>query len=143
MNAPMNEIQYFRPPLSGLLPLGVYQGYPFPQKKPYGSGPEALSVEKEIGDFDYQQSPAFTAVRQTLGIDIRLKEFKAILNVVRYYLKERKHLDLPKPSRNTLRSFPLMIKYVETHYCAIVPFLSQFSLCDEEKNPIPILEADD
>jgi hypothetical protein len=42
--------------LSGLFPLGLYQGYPFHPKKSYGSGTEALSVEKELGNFKYQES---------------------------------------------------------------------------------------
>jgi hypothetical protein len=141
MEWPPNGLPPLMPP-PGSFPLGVYQGYPFRQKKPYGTGTEAQSVEKELGDFNYRDSQAFKTIVEVFGTDVRLKEFKLVLKAARFYVKKRNHIDLPKPSRNTMRSFALMVKYVETHYSILAPFLPHIVLCDDSKNPISVTAAE-
>jgi hypothetical protein len=76
----------------------------------YGIGRSTLKSRRKLVTLIVNTSRAYAAVRHTLGADIRLKEFKAILNAVCLYLKKQ---------------------------C----LLSQIALCDQDKNPIPILEA--
>jgi hypothetical protein len=44
-------------------------------------------------------------------------------------------------SRNTKRSFPLLVKYIQTNYDIIIPVLPKMVLCDAHKQPIPLLDA--
>jgi hypothetical protein len=126
-----------------MTPLGSYQGYPTRFRRQYGNGEEAHSVRTELGTFDWKSSPAFVRVQELFGPNIRLKEFKAILQLARLYLRKEEGVDLPKPSRNTMRSFPLMIKYVEENTDQLIPFLRKAVLCDSDKHPIPILDLED
>jgi hypothetical protein len=45
-------------------------------------------------------------------------------------------------SRNTKRSWALLIKYIQTHYDVIVPTFSRMSLCGKGKVQLPLLDAD-
>jgi hypothetical protein len=118
------------------IPLGVYQGYPFRVRKSYGAGAEARAVNEEIGDFDFHQSPVMADLERSFGPNVRVKELKSIIRTIRLWLQHRSGVDLPKPSRNTMRSFPLMVKYLETHYADVAPVLRVITLCDESKNPL-------
>jgi hypothetical protein len=103
----------------------------------YGTGAEAQSVNEEIGDFDFRQSPVMADLERSFGPNVRVKELKGIIGTIRLWLQDRGGIGLPKPSRNAMRSFPLMIKYLETHYAEVAPILRMITLCDESKNPLP------
>jgi hypothetical protein len=119
----------------------VIEGYTCRARRPYGTGPEAEAVNREIGDFVFQNSPAFTELQRNFGSHLRVKELRGILTATRMYLQEVKGVYLPKPSRNTIRSFPLMVKYISDHYEYIVPLLKMLVLCDNDKEPIPTFNA--
>jgi hypothetical protein len=116
--------------------LGAYQGYPFRARRSYGTGAEAHAVNAEIGDYDYHKSPVVPDLERLFGTNIRAKELKSIIGIVRLWYHHRLGADLPKPSRNTMRSFPLMVKYLETNYTKIAPILPLLTLCDEDKKPL-------
>jgi hypothetical protein len=108
----------------------------------YGTGIEAIGVQREIGDFDYQSSPAFKAVLRHYGHTIRLCELKALVYTATFWLHKRRGITLPKLSRNAKRNLALLIKYIQTHYDHIVPVFSMMSLCTQEKVQLPLLDAE-
>jgi hypothetical protein len=107
----------------------------------YGFGIEAKSVRAEIGNFDWYSSRAYSAVRRQFGETLRLKELKALIHAAVFYIKQKRGVDLPHMSRNTKRSFPLLVKYIQTNYDIIIPVLPKMVLCDAQKQPIPLLDA--
>jgi hypothetical protein len=106
----------------------------------YGDGFEAQAVRKEIGNFQYETSRGFQAVQQNFGSTIRLLELKGIVMSAIHYVKRRHRTVLPKLSRNAKRSFPLMIKYINTHYEVITPTFRFMTLLDENHRPLPLLD---
>ncbi|MDR1032003.1 MAG: hypothetical protein LBL30_02675 [Holosporales bacterium] len=107
----------------------------------YGQGIEAEGVRRELGDFDYQSSRAQQAIIKHFGSTVRLKELKAIVESIRYYLGKKYGIALPKPSRNAKRNMPLLVKYIDEHYDHVVTIFSHISLCDKDKRRIPLLDA--
>ncbi|MDR2646343.1 MAG: hypothetical protein LBC04_04195 [Holosporaceae bacterium] len=124
----------------------LYYGLPFllplpvPPERGYGHGPEAAAVKEELGDFDCPKSRALKALQHHFGSNLRLKELKGILLSIICFLS-RKGVILPKPSRNTKRSFPLMIKYIDEHYGEIAPIFPDITLLNADRQPIPFLDA--
>ena len=86
------------------------------EKPRYGEGVEAQAVAKELGDFNYETSPAFKAIQDYFGKDVRTKELKGIILTARFWLLKRKGIVLPELTRNEKRSLQLMVKYIERHY---------------------------
>jgi hypothetical protein len=108
------------------------------ERRTYGSGWEAQTVNEEIGDFNYESSEAYAVLLRCYGSDLRLKELKAILSGVTACLKAKSSIVLPELSRNAKRSFKLMVKYIQTHYECIAPILPNLILCDIHKKAIPL-----
>jgi hypothetical protein len=132
------DLPWMTAPVQGMghHPFGTYQGYPFRVRKSYGTGAEAHAVDAEIGDFNFRESLVMAELERSFGRNVRVRELKSIICAVRLWLRHRGGIELPKPSRNTMRSFPLMVKYLETHYSAAAPVLHMLTLCDESKNPL-------
>jgi hypothetical protein len=107
----------------------------------YGFGQEARAVHEEIGDFDWHNSLAYCAIKRYFGETLRLKELKGLIYAAALYLKEKQGKRLPDLSRNTKRNFPLLIKYVQANYEFIVPVLPKLSLCNADKQPLPLLDV--
>jgi hypothetical protein len=112
-----------------------------PPRTAYGSGPDALAVDKELGDFVVENSPASDLIHRYFGSNIRLTELKAIVMAAVALVKHKKAITLPKISRNAKRSKLLLIKYVDTHYAELAPLFPVLTLCDKNQRPIPILDA--
>jgi hypothetical protein len=110
--------------------------------RPYGGGSEARAVKEELGDFDPETSAALRVVREYFGSTIRLKELNGIVLSAKYYMKRRHNVELPNLSRNTKRSFALLIKYIETNYAQIVPVFPRLTLLDENKHPLPLIDRE-
>jgi hypothetical protein len=107
----------------------------------YGSGFEAIAVRDEIDRFKYSNSAAYFAVKQQFGTTLRFTELKGLVYAAVLYIEKKQGIQLPKMSRNTKRNFPLLIKYVQTHYQLIIPVLPKLSLYDEDRISIPLLEV--
>jgi hypothetical protein len=110
-------------------------------RTPYGSGRDALSVSQEIGDFVATTSRAYGLLQRHFGSAVRLVELKAIVRAAIAVVKYTNGIELPKFSRNTWRSWKLLVKYVDTHYAALAPVFPTLTLCDKHRNPIPILDV--
>jgi hypothetical protein len=106
----------------------------------YGEGNEAKSVRDEIGDFDHEASQAYHAVHKCFGSTIRLKELRGIILTAVLYVKRRNGIELPKFSRNTNRSLPLMIKYIQCHAAELLPVFPMMTLMDEGRRPMPLID---
>jgi hypothetical protein len=117
---------------------------PFVEKQrnvPYGHGQEAMMMRKELGDFDYLRSAAYSAIVAQFGSTLRLMELKGIICAIQVWWKLKHGTELPKLSRNTKRSFPLMVKYVNDHYNEITPVLPHVSVRNANNQQIPLLDA--
>ncbi|MDR1366061.1 MAG: hypothetical protein LBJ03_03150 [Holosporales bacterium] len=112
----------------------------FSARKQYGQGADADSMRREIDGFDCKDSPAYRLVQRHFGDNLRCKELKAILEAIQLYLAQH-GTQLPSLSRNTKRSFVLMIKYMQCHLDVIEPILPLIILCDANKQEIPFLDA--
>lgn len=108
------------------------------RKETYGKGNEAKVVREQIGDFDVVQSSAYKKVTQKFGRSIRLTEILGILNSIQNYMQIKHNSTLPQISRNEKRSFPLLIKYIESNKDLIFPYLDYISLCDSTFQKIPL-----
>lgn len=97
-------------------------------KKVYGQGSEALTIKKELGDFNVNESLAYKMITRKFGQSIRLNELIGILNSIIIYNRIKNNIILPQISRNEKRSFPLLIKYVEQHNNFILPHLNNIHL---------------
>jgi hypothetical protein len=111
------------------------------EKAAYGKGFEAQQVRNELGTFDYQCSRAWASIEYYFGASIRLRELKGIISAITGYLRMRRGVDLPELSRNTKRSVPLMVKYVEMHSEYFLPLFPCVSLADIHKEVIPLLDS--
>lgn len=107
----------------------------------YGHGTEARSVQMEIGDFDYLSSQAHAAIIHYFGTTLKLRELKGIVVSIRAFLESKHGIHLPQMSRNTKRSYPLMIKYIQDNLDAIVPVFPVIELLDERRNPVSLCDA--
>jgi hypothetical protein len=107
----------------------------------YGSGIEALAVSQEIGDFVATASPAYALIRRQFGSCIRLVELKALVTAAIAVVQYKDRVVLPKMSRNTKRSWQLLVKYIDTHYGSLAPVFPNLTLCDKHRDPIPIVDA--
>jgi hypothetical protein len=68
------------------------------------------------------------AVRREFGSSIHLRELKGILYVIQDYIRDRDGHPLPPLSRNSKRSFPLLIKYIEEHFDIVAPIFCRITL---------------
>jgi hypothetical protein len=114
---------------------------PFPRELPrkgipYGYGSEAKSVRRDLEEFELGTSPAYHAVKVAFGTNVRLRELKGIMSVVRAWWQSKDGTYLPQLSRNQKRSFPLLIKYIDHHYDKIVPLFQHAILLDEQRVPL-------
>lgn len=104
----------------------------------YGFGAEAHSVHNEIGSFDYTRSPAYMAILHFFGPTIKLRELKAIISALQLYLKNKSNIVLPPMSRNTKRSYPLLVKYIQDNFAILVPMFPNLTFLDENMQPVPL-----
>ena len=95
-------------------------------------------MAQAIGDFCYTTCPAW--IQQHYGSNLRLNELKAIISGC-FILLKRRGTQLPRPSRNTKRSMALLVKYTQDHLNEIEPIIPCITLCDKNKQEIPLLEA--
>jgi hypothetical protein len=107
----------------------------------YGEGHEASAVKRELNGFNFELCPAWTAITYYFGRGIRLRELKGIVSSITYHLSHQSGMKLPPLSRNTKRSLGLLVKYINNHYTIFVPVFRFVKLCDENKQPIPFLDA--
>ncbi|MDR0580587.1 MAG: hypothetical protein LBG04_00510 [Holosporaceae bacterium] len=132
--------------IAPLLPQRDGVGF-VPQQQPkkpaisYGTGYEAQTIKKELGDFIFKESAAYAAIVYNFGENLRLKELRYIIESARYFLRERGGIELPELSRNTKRSFPLLVKYINDNYNNIVPLFGSIILTDANRQPIPLLDS--
>jgi hypothetical protein len=110
-------------------------------KVPYGQGSEAFAVCEELDDFDYLHCPAWSAIVETFGAAMRLRELKGFVDAIRTFLQVRSGIELPKLSRNAKRNLGLLVKYINEHYNEIVPVFPYVTLLDGDAQPIPVLDA--
>jgi hypothetical protein len=133
---------------------GGYNGSPFaphpfafpypvlkPSRRAYGQGHEAQAVKKELDGFAFSQSRAWKAITDHFGSNLRLRELKAMVNSLLIHIRETTGETLPEPSRNAKRSVGLLVKYIESHYDRLVPYFPSIVFCDDNKAPIPYLDA--
>jgi hypothetical protein len=111
------------------------------RKVPYGHGHEAMVMKEELGDFDYLRSAAYGAIVAQFGITLRLMELKGIIYAIQMWWKLRHGTELPKLSRNTKRSFALLVKYVNDHYNEITPVFPHVSIRNADNQQIPLLDV--
>jgi hypothetical protein len=109
--------------------------------KGYGQGYEAYAVREELGGFDFESCPAWRSVTDYFGTNIRLRELKGIMFALTCHIKGKSGLAIPGPSRNAKRNLPLLVKYINEHYSDFVPLFPSVTLCDDDKTPIPFLDA--
>lgn len=107
------------------------------RKEKYGKGNEAKAIKEALGDFDVYNSRAYKEVVKNYGKSLRMNELLEIINSLTIYLRDKKGIILPKLTRNDKRSFPLLIKYVETNFDTIQPWLGHVHLCDSNFKKIP------
>lgn len=107
------------------------------RKEKYGKGNEAKAIKEALGDFDVYNSRAYKEVVKNYGKSLRMNELLEIINSLTIYLRDKKGIILPKLTRNDKRSFPLLIKYVETNFDTIQPWLGHVHLCDSNFKRIP------
>jgi hypothetical protein len=89
-----------------------------------------------------ESSPAYQAIRSAFGTATRLRELKAVVNVIRAWWQVKDGIYLPQLSRNEKRSFLLLVKYIDLHYDQIVPLLRHVVLLDDERKRIPLLDQE-
>jgi hypothetical protein len=111
------------------------------RSKGYGLGYEAYAVREELGGFDFESCPAWRSITDYFGTNIRLRELKGIIYALTRYIKNQSGLAIPGPSRNAKRNLPLLVKYINDHYSVFVPLFPSVTLCDNNKMPIPFLDA--
>jgi hypothetical protein len=116
---------------------------PDPGRGVYGFGAEARSVNHEIGDFDYGTCRAFLTFVRAFGGNVRLKEVKGIMYSAIAFLRDHRGVNLPRPTRNTKRSLPLLFKYMEDHHDDIAPLFRLMTLCDQNKQPLLLTDGTD
>jgi hypothetical protein len=107
----------------------------------YGHGYEAQVIHNELNGFDFQSCPAWRAVTDYFGTNIRLRELKGIVFTLLFHLQHQSHTILPALSRNEKRSLGLLVRYINTHYPVLVPLFPFVKLCDENHDAIPFLDA--
>jgi hypothetical protein len=121
--------------------------YPFPYpvakppRKTYGQGHEAQAIKEELGEFAFHTSRAWDAITQHFGFSLRLREMKAMVHGLLIHIKRTTGEALPPLSRNAKRSIAVLVKYVDTYYDRLVPYFSSVTLCDDDKEPIRLLDA--
>lgn len=108
------------------------------KKDIYGKGKEANKIKGKIGDFDAYHSRAYETIINNFGRSVRLNELLGIINSIRQYAFLKNHQGIPAPNRDEKRSFPLLIKYIETNYDLIVPYFPFIELCDSNGKPIEL-----
>jgi hypothetical protein len=109
---------------------------PTDSKKPhYGSGAEALAVRRELGDFAPDNSRAATAIRHAFGT-LKLRELKAVVQVVQDILQRRHGIPLPKLTRTAKRSHQLLVKYINEHYDVMIPVFQSIRLLNRDRQPV-------
>ena len=90
-----------------------------------GLGPEAKSVAKDLGDFDYTKCPQWLYLQSKFSTGVSLKELKSIATIIQL------HLGLPPLTRNQKRSYPLLIKWFCINWDQIQPVLQYIYLFDD------------
>ena len=104
----------------------------------YGHGYEANAVRHELCGFRYRESPAYAAVLEYFGPDIRLRELKGMIYTAKKHILTKLGVGLPALSRNAKRSFPLLIKYIQDNYDILVPLFPKVWLYDEGRMPVTL-----
>jgi hypothetical protein len=89
-------------------------------------GFEAQIIANELTNFNYVASSAWRALRSQFSSGIRQHELTSIA-----LLLCSMNESLPLLSRSERRSFPLLIRWFETNWSGVEPFLPAFSLRDE------------
>jgi hypothetical protein len=110
-------------------------------KRAYGQGYEANVVRKGLNGFDFQSSPAWRAVTDHFGTNTRLRELKGIVFALIAHIENQSKITLPALSRNEKRNLPLLVKYIDSHFSVLVPLFRCVTLCDENQEVIPFLDA--
>ncbi len=108
------------------------------KKAIYGKGKEANNVKEKLGDFDFYHSKAYETVINNFGRSVRLCELLGIIDSIRQYAFIKSCQTIPVSNRDEKRSFPLLIKYIETNYDLIVPYFHFVKLCDSNGKPIAL-----
>lgn len=109
-------------------------------KRRYGEGMEACAMKRELGTFDFESCPAWSAITYYFGRTLRLRELKGIVLSIIHHVSES-GTTLPRLSRNSKRSLGLLVKYINDHYSIFVPLLRSVTLCDEDWHPISFRDA--
>lgn len=107
------------------------------RKEKYGKGNEAKAIKEALGGFDVYSSRAYKEIIKNYGKSLRLSELLGVINSLDIYLQIKGMKTLPKLTRNDKRSFQLLIKYVETNFDIIQPWLGHVHLCDSNFKRIP------
>lgn len=93
------------------------------RKCSYGQGVDALSMHKEIGTFNPVNSAAYITLIHYFGTTIKLRELKGIIMSLVTHLEKRHNIKLMPMSRNTKRSYTLLIKYFQDNIHFLAPLL--------------------
>jgi hypothetical protein len=111
-------------------------------KKPgYGQGHEAQAVRDELAGFNYLTSPAWKAITDYFGANIRLRELKGIVYALSYHVKATQGKVLPSLSRNAKRNLGLLVRHIHDNFDDLVPLFPLTALLDANKEDIPFLDA--
>lgn len=115
--------------------------YKLKRESRYGYGAEARAVQMEIGDFDYLNSRGYAAIMYYFGTTLKLRELKGILMSAKTFVDKKYGKILPEISRNTKRSYPLMIKYIDDNFDRIVPVFPNMQILDGSQKQLSFADA--
>jgi hypothetical protein len=111
------------------------------QFKHFGSSWVEQTIPAELGDFDYSTSVAYNQIRTLFGSTIRLCELKYVVYFVSQFLERDAGVKLPRLSKNAKRSFPLLVKYIQTNFGLMLPVLAKIQILDENCREIRLLDS--